>query len=270
MPNYICKTCGTQFQESAGPPERCPICADERQYIGWGGQQWATLEDLRQEHHNVIKTLEASLTGIGTHPDLAIAQRALLVQAPQGNILWDCISLIDEPTIAVVRALGGISAIAISHPHYYSSMVEWSRAFDAPVYLHTDDRQWVMRPDRAIHFWEGETKALGEGLTLIRCGGHFPGGTVLHWAAGAGGRGALLSGDILTVVSDRRYVSFMYSYPNLIPLPARQVRKIVQAVEPYPFDRIYGAWWERVVPEGGKEAVMRSAERYIAALEADR
>lgn len=267
MPNYICKTCGTQFQESARPPERCPICADERQYIGWGGQQWATLEDLRREHHNVIKTLESSLTGIGTHPDFAIAQRALLVQAPQGNILWDCISLIDEPTIAVVRALGGISAIAISHPHYYSSMVEWSRAFDAPVYLHADDRQWVMRPDQAIHFWEGETKALGEGLTLIRCGGHFPGGTVLHWAAGAGGRGALLSGDILTVVSDRRYVSFMYSYPNLIPLPARQVRKIVQAVEPYPFDRIYGAWWERVVPEGGKEAVMRSAERYIAALE---
>jgi glyoxylase-like metal-dependent hydrolase (beta-lactamase superfamily II) len=270
MPNYICKTCGTQFQESAGPPERCLICADERQYIAWGGQQWATLEDLRREHHNVIKTLESSLTGIGTHPDFAIAQRALLVQAPQGNILWDCISLIDEPTIAVVRALGGISAIAISHPHYYSSMVEWSRAFDAPVYLHTDDRQWVMRPDRAIHFWEGETRALGEGLTLIRCGGHFPGGTVLHWAAGAGGRGALLSGDILTVVSDRRFVSFMYSYPNLIPLPARQVRKIVQAVEPYPFDRIYGAWWERVVPEGGKEAVMRSAERYIAALEADR
>lgn len=267
MPNYICKTCGTQFQESARPPERCPICADERQYIGWGGQQWATLEDLRREHHNVIKTLESSLAGIGTHPDFAIAQRALLVQAPQGNILWDCISLIDEPTIAVVRALGGISAIAISHPHYYSSMVEWSRAFDAPVYLHADDRQWVMRPDQAIHFWEGETKALGEGLTLIRCGGHFPGGTVLHWAAGAGGRGALLSGDILTVVSDRRYVSFMYSYPNLIPLPARQVRKIVQAVEPYPFDRIYGAWWERVVPEGGKEAVMRSAERYIAALE---
>ena len=270
MPNYICKTCGTQFQESAGPPERCSICADERQYIGWGGQQWATLEDLRREHHNVIKTLEPGLTGIGTHPDFAIAQRALLVQASQGNILWDCISLIDEPTIAVVRALGGISAIAISHPHYYSSMVEWSRAFDAPVYLHADDRQLVMRPDPAIQFWEGETKPLGEGLTLIRCGGHFPGGTVLQWAAGAGGRGALLSGDILTVVSDRRYVSFMYSYPNLIPLPARQVRMIVQAVEPYPFDRIYGAWWERVVPVGGKEAVNRSAERYIAALEADR
>ena len=267
MPNFICKTCGTQFAETERPPEGCPICGDERQYIGWNGQEWTRLDELQKSHHNVIKAVEPGLTGIGTHPDFAIAQRALLVQSPHGNILWDCISLIDEPTIAAVRALGGVSAIAISHPHYYSSMVEWSRAFDAPVYLHTDDCQWVMRPDPRIEFWEGETKTLGEGLTLIRCGGHFPGGTVLHWAGGAGGRGALLSGDILTVVSDRRYVSFMYSYPNLIPLPAGRVRKIAAAVEPYAFERIYGAWWERVVQADGKAAVACSAERYIAALE---
>lgn len=265
--NYMCTTCGTQFAATETPPEHCPICEDERQYIGWGGQRWTTLEDLQQEHHNVIKSIEPNLTGIGTHPSFAIGQRALLVQAPGGNILWDCISLIDEPTIAAVRELGGISAIAISHPHYYSSLVEWSRAFDAPVYLHADDRQWVMRPDPAIEFWEGETKSLGEGLTLIRCGGHFAGGQVLHWAAGAEGRGALLSGDILQVVSDRRYVSFMYSYPNLIPLPASTVRRIVAAVDPYPFDRIYGAWWDRVVKAGARAAVARSAERYVAALE---
>ena len=106
-------------------------------------------------------------------------------------------------------------------------------------------------------------------MTLIRCGGHFAGGTVLHWPAGADGRGALLSGDIMHVVPDRRYVSFMYSYPNLIPLPAWQVRRIAEAVSPYPFDRIYGAWWDRVVPQDGKAAVARSAERYIAALEAE-
>lgn len=270
MPNYICKTCGTQFSETSQPPESCPICTDERQYIGWNGQQWTTLEELRCSYHNVIKIQEPGLTGIGTHPDFAIAQRALLVQAPQGNILWDCISLIDEPTVEAVKALGGVSAIAISHPHYYSSMVEWSRAFDAPVYLHSADGQWVMRPEACIRFWEGETLSIGDGLTLIRCGGHFPGGTVLHWAAGGGGKGALLSGDILTVVSDRRYVSFMYSYPNLIPLPAERVRKIADAVQPYPFDRIYGAWWERVVQTNGKEVVTRSAQRYIAALHAER
>jgi glyoxylase-like metal-dependent hydrolase (beta-lactamase superfamily II) len=149
-------------------------------------------------------------------------------------------------------------------------MVEWGRAFDAPVYLHANDRQWVMRPDPIIRFWEGETQSLGEGLTLIRCGGHFSGGTVLHWAAGGEGRGALLSGDIVNVVSDRRYVSFMYSFPNLIPLPAKAVRRIAEAVAPYAFERIYSAWWERVVAEGGNEAVARSAKRYVAALEADR
>lgn len=267
MAHFICKTCGVQFARSDAAPPHCPICEDERQYVGWKGQQWTTLADLQASHHNEIKFIEPNLTGIGTYPSFAIGQRALLVQSPGGNLLWDCITLIDEPTIALVNALGGIRAIAISHPHYYSSMVEWGRAFDAPVYLHAADQQWVMRPDDAIQFWEGETKSLWNGLTLIRGGGHFAGGTVLHWPAGAEGKGALLSGDILQVVSDRRYVSFMYSYPNLIPLPASEVRRIAAAVEPYAFDRIYGAWWGRVVREDAKSAVARSAERYIRALQ---
>jgi glyoxylase-like metal-dependent hydrolase (beta-lactamase superfamily II) len=127
-----------------------------------------------------------------------------------------------------------------------------------------------MRPDPSIRFWDGEIFALTGGLTLIHCGGHFAGGTVLHWAEGSNRHGALLSGDILTVVSDRRYVSFMYSYPNLIPLPADKVQKIASAVESYEFDRIYGAWWERVVMQNGKQSVQRSAQRYIAALKAER
>ena len=267
MTHFICATCGSQFIETEAPPTNCPICEDERQYVGWGGQRWTTLDALQREYHNVIKPEEPGLTGIGSHPTFAIGQRALLVQTGEGNVLWDCISLLDPPTIAAVNALGGIAAIAISHPHYYSSMVEWSRAFDAPVYLHAADRQWVMRPDANIHYWEGETHPLPGGLTLIRCGGHFAGGTVLHWPAGAEGKGALLAGDILQVVSDRRYVSFMYSYPNLIPLPAATVRQIAARVDPYPFDRIYGAWWERVVATDAKASVARSAARYIAALQ---
>jgi hypothetical protein len=269
MTHYICATCGTQFAATETPPEHCPICEDERQYIGWDGQRWTTLAGLRRDHHNVIRDEEPGLTGIGTHPTFAIGQRALLVQAPSGNILWDCISLLDEPTVAVVRALGGITAIAISHPHYYSSMVEWARAFDAPIYLHAADLEWVMRRDPAIVFWDGETRELGDGLTLIHCGGHFAGGTVLHWAAGAGGHGALLSGDILQVVRDRRHVSFMYSYPNLIPLPAATVRRIAAAVRPYAFDRLYGAWWDLAVQADARAAVDRSAERYIAAISSE-
>lgn len=64
---------------------------------------------------------DLGLVGIGTEPSFAIGQRALLVRTPQGNVLWDSITLIDDATVDAVRKLGGIRAIAISHPHYYSS-----------------------------------------------------------------------------------------------------------------------------------------------------
>jgi len=263
MTNYICVTCGVQFAASAEPPALCPICQDERQYVNWNGQQWTTLAALQENYHNVIKPIEPGLTGIGITPQFSLGQRALLVQTPQGNVLWDCLSVVEPETIEAVNALGGISAIAISHPHLYAAMVEWSHAFDAPIYLHAADRAHVMRPDPAITFWEGETCALNEEVTLIRCGGHFAGSTVLHWAGGAEGRGALLTGDTIMVVQDRRFVSFMYSYPNLMPLPASAVRGIATAVEPFAFARLYGGWWEKVVSEDAKTAVLTSADRYI-------
>lgn len=267
MAHFICVTCGTQFAETHTQPDACPICEDERQWVPPDGQIWTTLDELQRDHTNRIEEIEPHLTGIGTEPIFAIGQRALLVEGEGGNVLWDCISLIDDATVMTIQERGGISAIAISHPHYYSSMIEWSRAFNAPIYLHADDRQWVMRPDQSICFWEGETLALGEGLTLIRGGGHFPGGTMLHWAAGADGQGALLSGDIITVVPDMGWVSFMYSYPNLIPLPPAEVRAVAATVEPFQFDRIYAAWWNRVIPSGGKDAVRRSADRYVEVVE---
>src|ERR1043166_3497493 len=188
MTAFICKTCGSQFSETAEPPRACPICEDERQYIGHGGQQWTTLEELCAAHRNHIEPErpKQGVVGISVEPHFAIGQRALLIQSPGGNILWDCVALLDDETIAAIKKLGGIAAIAISHPHYYTTMVEWSRAFgDAPVWLHAADREWVRRPDKRIHFWENDTHALAEGLTLIRCGGHFEGGTVLHCAPSA-------------------------------------------------------------------------------------
>jgi hypothetical protein len=266
MTAFICVTCGTQYPESETPPARCPICEDERQYIGPNGQQWTDMARLQADHHNVIKALEPGLTGIGTHPSFAIGQRALLVQTDAGNVLWDCISLLDDPTIAAVKALGGIDAIAISHPHYYAAMIDWAHTFDAPIYLHACERKWVLRPDDAVQFWEGEERELFGGLHLLRLGGHYGGGQVLHWPAGANGKGALLSGDIVQVVADKRYVSFMYSYPNLIPLPAAIVERIAAKLDPVSFDRIYGAWWERVIDRDGHAAVQRSATRYVRAL----
>ena len=266
MTYYICITCGTQFAQTDEAPIHCPICEDERQYVGQGGQQWTTLSELRKNHRNRIDPLEANLYGIGTEPKFAIGQRALLIQSDAGNVLWDCVSLIDDATIERVNELGGVSVIAISHPHYYAAAVAWAIAFNTKLYLHAADRQWVMRPDPCIQFWEQDTLELQTDITLIRAGGHFAGGTVCHWKAGTGGAGTLLTGDVIQVVADRRWVSFMYSYPNYIPLSAVKVQHIIDTIEPYKFDRIYGAWWDAIVQTDAKTSVQKSAERYIKAI----
>jgi hypothetical protein len=265
---FICVACGTQYPPSSAPPDCCSICTDERQFVPTSGQAWTTLRQLRAGWRNSFQRLEPSLYGIGTTPDFAIGQRALLLQTPSGNILWDCVSLLDDATIDIITALGGLFAIGISHPHYYTTMVEWSRAFgNAPILLHAKDSEWVVRSDRAIFFWDGAAKELAPGVRLVHCGGHFPGGTLLHWEAGAEGRGALCTGDILQVLPDNRHVSFMRSYPNLLPLPSREVARIATVVDRLRFDRIYGAWWDRQIPAGAHEAVAVSAARYIAASE---
>jgi hypothetical protein len=265
--SFICTTCGTQYPAAADPPPACRICLDERQYIGLQGQQWTTLDEIRRTHHNDLIPLEPGLTAILTKPQFAIGQRAMLIESPGGNILWDCIALLDDATIRAIRDRGGLTAIAISHPHYYTTMTEWSRAFGGiPVYLHEADREHVVRSDAVLRFWTGDQLSLHDDISLICCGGHFSGGTVLYWPAGAGGHGALLSGDIIQVVPDRRWVSFMYSYPNLIPLGPTKVRAIIAAIEPFEFDRVYGAIHTMQVITDGKAAVLRSAERYIRAL----
>jgi glyoxylase-like metal-dependent hydrolase (beta-lactamase superfamily II) len=261
MTHWICFTCGTQFAESEEQPAECRICTDARQYVPEEGQRWTTLDELRAERRNEIRE-DGELTGVGVDPSFAIGQRALLVD----TVMWDCIHLVDQAGADDVERRGGLTAIAISHPHYYTGMVEWARRFDCPVYVHADDERWVMRPDPAIELWEGETKEIGEGLTLVRCGGHFAGGTVLHWAGGAEGRGVLLSGDIVQVIPDRSHVGFMYSYPNLIPLPASLVEAIAGALRPFEFEVLYGAWWGRIVPGDAKGIVERSAQRYVRAL----
>ncbi|HEX4307345.1 MAG TPA: hypothetical protein VHZ54_15020 [Solirubrobacterales bacterium] len=263
---FICATCGAQQAAADAPPAECAICADERQYVGYDGQRWTTLAELRAAHRADVREEEPGLTGIGSTPAFAIGQRALLVRTTEGNVLWDCLAPFDEEVVEAVRARGGIGAIAISHPHYYTTMVDWSRAFDAPIRLHAADRRWVTRPDAAIEFWDGERLDLFGGVSLLRLGGHFAGGTVLHWPAGAEGRGALLTGDILQVVADRRWLTFMRSYPNLIPLPAAKVEAMAAAVEPLRFDRIYGAWFDRFIATDAHAAVRRSAERYVRAV----
>ena len=135
-----------------------------------------------------------------------------------------------------------------------------------PIFIHAADAEWVQRRGAAIHSWTGETMMLNAEMTLVRCGGHFAGGQVLYWSAGEGGKGALFTGDIAMVAQDRRHVTFMYSFPNYIPLNATAVRRVAKAVEPYQFDSIYGAWSGLNVKGGGKAAFATSVERYVKAI----
>ena len=267
MTRYICKQCGTQYPDSATPPAGCTICLDDRQYVRWTGQDWTTLDDLRRTHALKFTEEGEGIAGIAMEPAFAINQRPLLLQSPAGNVLWDCVSLVTEEAVAEIKRRGGLTAIAISHPHYYTTMLEWSAAFDGvPVYLHADDRKWVMRPGPEIIHWTGETLALNAEMTFIRCGGHFPGGQVLHWSAAEGGKGALMTGDIVMVALDRRHVSFMYSFPNYIPLNATAVRRVAASLEPFAYDSIYGAWTNQKLIGGAKLAVEVSVERYVRAI----
>ena len=264
---YICVACGTQYPHSIEPPSLCTICLDSRQFVGLDGQQWTTLEQLAQGHRNIFSAEEPDVHAFFSEPAFGIGERAFLIRTAAGNILWDCIALIDRQSVEMIRQLGGINAMAISHPHYYTSMIEWSAAFgNIPIHLHASDRAWVMRPHETVHFWSGDTFDLLDGLTLIHTPGHFEGYQVLHWRDGAGGKGALFSGDQPQVCMDRQWLSFMYSYPNYIPLKAQSVQNIADILEPWAFDRIYGAFPKRTVAANAKARLRASVERYLQAI----
>lgn len=260
MPRFLCKACGIQYPDSAAPPAHCFICEDERQLVPKAGQEWVTPEELAAGRFNAFRKVAPGLHAIVSMPQFAIGQRAFLAITPHGNVLWDCISFLDAATVEIIRALGGIKAVAISHPHFYSAMAEWGRTFDCPVLVHEADRQWVAEPDPCLQFWSGETRQILPGLSLHRFGGHFPGSSVLHLEE----RRTLLVGDTVLVTGDRRHVSFMWSYPNYAPLPAAEVARIGTRFQALDFDALHSAFWGRGdIEHDAKAAVARSVKRHI-------
>ena len=259
----LCKACGTSYEIAGSHPEHCKICEDERQYVPVTGQKWVEPAALFASHANKWKQHESCLLSIQTVPAFAINQRAFILRTPEGNILWDCIATLDDATKTLIAALGGLRAIAISHPHYYTTMQDWAAEFDAPVYLHASDRQWIMRDSPRITLWEGDTFELTSNVSIIRLGGHFAGGSVLHWAQD---EGVLLSGDILQVTPGADAVSFMWSYPNMLPLSAATVSDITRRLNTVKFSRLYGAFEGKEIVENADEIVRRSGEKYIACL----
>lgn len=213
--------------------------------------------------------LGPDLYGITIAPKVGIGHRPLLVRTPAGNLLWDAPGYYDDALLQEIRALGGLAAIASSHPHLTGVSISLSHAFgNIPVYVNEDDRRWIRRPDDVITLWRDTHEAL-PGLTLVQCGGHFAGSAVLHWRDGADGRGVAMSGDTFLLGADRATVAFMRSYPNLIPLSERSVQKIVDAIAPWPFDRLYSGFHPGLIRSGASDAVAHSAGRHIGWIHDD-
>ncbi|MBM7817939.1 hypothetical protein JOE63_000416 [Cellulosimicrobium cellulans] len=263
---WICRTCAVEHAER---PDVCAICADERQWVPASGQAWTTLAELAAAGERlVLEELEPDLFGLSSEPSVGIGQQAKIVRTPAGNLLWDPPGYLDDDAVERVRALGPVVAIAASHPHMFGVQVAWSRALGGvPVLVAEADAHWVARPDPVIQTWTGEREVL-PGVVLSQPGGHFPGSAVVHWAAGADGRGVLLSGDTIFANPDRTSVSFMRSYPNRIPLSATVVLRVAEHVARRPFERLYNNF-EGVVPADAREVVLRSAQRHAAWVRGD-
>ena len=262
----ICQTCAV---EHAQRTEVCAICADERQWVPAEGQLWTTLEGCAQAGHQThLSELEADLFGLTVVPKVGIGQQSHLVRTPAGCVLWDPVGFVDQAAIDQIRELGGLCAVAASHPHMFGVQVQWSAAFGGvPVLVTQPNLEWVRRPDPVIRSWSG-TYEITEGLTLHQLGGHFPGSAVLHWAAGASGAGLLFGSDTVQANPDRASVTFMRSYPNRIPLSAAVVDRIASAVGRLSYDRLYDNFG-RTIHTDARAAVRRSADRYIGWVRGD-
>jgi hypothetical protein len=269
MAAWICARCGVQYPDTADPPPACPVCEDEREAVNPDGQRWTTPGELAAGHLVELREEEPGLVGVGVTPPVAIGQRALLVRTEHGNVLWDCVPMLDEAARRTIEGWGGVSAICVSHPHFYAAVVDVADAFDAAILLPRADERWIQRTSPRIELFDDEVEPV-PGVTVARTGGHFDGAAVLHWPDGAGGTGVLLTGDTIMVVEDRRWVSFMWSYVNLVPLDAATVADVARRVARFRFSRVYGGWWGHVVVGDGAEIVRRSADRYVRRLQGDR
>ncbi len=265
MNKNICTACGTHYQPGNPLPQLCDICNDDRQFIPPQGQHWTSIEALAAEKTIHVQQLGTDIYALRVIPQFAIDQQAFFVVSNSGNILWDCLPFLDEATAAFIEAKGGLKAMAISHPHYYSAMALWAKRFDCPVYLHQDDAQWIRYTHPYIQLWQGAAQPLWDGIRIIHTAGHFPGSAVLHLPAQ--GKGLLLTGDSVYVARDRKRVSFMYSYPNHIPLPLKAIELIDARITPLDFDAVYGAFAFAIIPSGAKEIFKQSIQRYMNILE---
>ncbi|KAJ9151815.1 Metallo-beta-lactamase family protein [Pleurostoma richardsiae] len=261
----VCSTCGTQFPTTERSAlTTCFICDDPRQFTPPSGQSFTTLGALRAAgHRNEFTTYAADprVTFVASVPKVGIGQRACLLRTPAGNVLWDCVTLLDADTVRRVHEMGGLAAVVISHPHYYSTHVEWAKAFGCPVYLSAADREWTTRdePAQQVFLTEVETEiavgGVGTGVKAVRLGGHFPGSmvllfeghlfvadTLLTTPAGLGSWATDALGTPRGRPAGMNSFAFMWSIPNFIPLSPEEIARMWGILKKYDFKSTHGAF----------------------------
>lgn len=231
------------------------MCQDPRQFVPPSGQSWTCVEEMQQKYANKWKPIDddEDIYSIWTEPKFGIGQRCILICTPEGNVLWDCITHLDEATKDFINSKGGLKAIVISHPHYYTTHLTWAKTFSCPIFLAADDESWLARKDSAEsrRFIGNAIQEILPGVTAVKIGGHFPGSLVLHYAS------RLFIADSLVTVPSAMYhrdrpqgttsYAFMWSIPNMIPLPPTELQKMWSALKPWQFTSTHGAFFGQEV-----------------------
>jgi len=260
-PDNICTACGTQFPADGEVPALCPVCADDRQYINPNGQSWTNSEELAAGHAVKIMQLHQKLYTLKITPDFAIGQRAFLVISENGNILWDCIPLLNNDTTNFIKSAGGIKAIVFSHPHYYSNMNQWAEKFNCPIYIHSADEEWISYKSANTHLWYGEKLELWDNISAIHIGGHFPGSCVLRLPLSP--EGTILGGDTFYIAPSKKHIAVMHSYPNQILLTKEEFATVYERSKNLKFDTMYCAFERQNLTGNAKAVFDISMQRYL-------
>jgi len=266
MKLIICETCGTQYREEVQLTGICPICSDDRQYIGDNGQQWTNMDELKKGHKVKISQVNERLYTVKVEPAFALGHRAFLVLSPTGNVLWDCIPLLDQATIDFINSKGGLKAIVFSHPHYYSTMNEWAAAFNCPIYIHQNDREFIFYRTEAVKLWEGDLHPLWDDISIVHTGGHFPGSSLLRIAS-LSPQGAILAGDSFYLSKSKRHIAIMHSYPNQILLTKNEFAETYRKSAGLIFDTLYGAFDGQNLEGAAHDVFAASMQRYMTSYE---
>ncbi|KHO00435.1 metallo-beta-lactamase family protein [Metarhizium album ARSEF 1941] len=255
----VCNTCGTQFATSdVSAVKTCHICDDPRSFVPASGQSFTTHDQVAKKHRNQFTAYagDERFVSIATTPKFAIGQRAILMRTGRGNILWDCLTLLDQETINHIHQLGGLKAIVISHPHYYSTHVQWGRAFRCPVYIASEDKPWTtMDSGHQVLVTNVETSVSDTDAVAIKLGGHFPGSlallfdgrlliadTLVTTPAGIGKWEVDGTGAARAKPPGLNSFSFLWSIPNYVPLDADELARMWAILKRYQFKSTHGAF----------------------------